>query len=134
MGTKTEILPTPAEVLDNAADIMEEWGLAKNTFLCRDGGVCEEGAVAVSAGWHVHFQKDGHWWWVELNGAATLEKYNFPIPTHEEIMDIRMLFIRSRRFLIEVGGGPRHNDRINNTVEQSVAKLREAAEYARTHS
>lgn len=134
--TTEVILPTVAEVLENAADIMEEWGWTQNQFICLQGKMCEEGAVAVSAGWHFHFQQKetGNWNYIYADSSRhSFEYFGLPVPTSEERRTARDLYTKARLALNAVGGGSTHNDRPDNTFEKSVAKLKEAAEYARAH-
>lgn len=134
--TTEVILPTVAEVLENAADIMEEWGWVQQKFICEQGKMCEEGAVGVSSGWHVHLQaKNGEWTYATLSERFRYidgEKRVIQNELDYEYWKTRDLFNKSISALHNVGGGVQHNDRPGNTFEKSVAKLKEAAEYARS--
>lgn len=137
--SKTEV-PTMAEVtvvdvLENAAQIMEEWGWTHGAFICKEGKMCEEGAVAASAGWHVHLQlRDGFWIRRNYGDLNTL-----PAEYAEKTGEVfswtecnlrQRLWTASFNALRAVGGGASHNDRTGNTPEMSVAKLKQAAALA----
>lgn len=132
---------TPSDVLDGAAEIMEEWGFVKQEFVCMDGKVCEEGAVLAAAGKHVHYLYEVNfqtkWRFLPLYVGSNIPKLD------EEGRIISGVFSgmwrdsddlvanKALAILRDVGGGTTHNDRRGNTFQKSVAKLREAAESAR---
>lgn len=137
--SKTEV-PTMAEVtvvdvLENAAEIMEEWGWTHGEFLCKQGKMCEEGAVAASAGWHVHVQTDDGRW-IRFNYDDLSYSSHKPLKEAGEVYSYDEMLLRNRLWtaslnaLHAVGGGASHNDRTGNTPEMSVAKIKEAAAFA----
>lgn len=130
---------TPADVLEGAAGIMEEWGFVQRDFVCREGKVCEEGAVYAAAGSHVHYQVNGVWTYKSLyvgdrapllDEDGTVASYCGGPRWTKADSNVTYSAVSALR---EVGGGITHNDRSGNTFELSVAKLREAAEHARAH-
>lgn len=105
--------PLASELLDHAASLLEEWGLARFTFMNAKGEMCEEGALRAASGMdrHVFSRKyeqwritDGDWW---------------------------DTFQPAREFLFKAGGGAAHNDAYGRTKEEAAAKLRKAADRAR---
>lgn len=140
--SKTEV-PTMAgvtvvDVLENAADIMEEWGWVHGSFVCHQGKMCEEGAVAASAGWHIHVPTNtGSWRRYNyddlLYSSSSMAEKVGEVYSYDEMVLRSKLWTASFKALRTVGGGASHNDRTGNTPEMSVAKIKEAAAFAAAH-
>src|ERR1700741_3186295 len=109
--------PLPSELLDHAADLIDEWGHARFTYCADSGAMCEEGAVRAASGWDHHIQRENVFtknkYWALVDGT--------PWSSQDAAV----------RYLLSVGGGPNHSDRGPTDKGHAVAKLREAANKAR---
>lgn len=111
------IEPDAADILEHAAKLIEEWGLAKKCYMNRNGSMCEFGALDIASGWKTM---------EEVTPGIYHYKYN--------TADAWSAAVKAEKALNKVDGGPMHSDKQSTTQESAAAKLREAAEYARTHS
>ncbi len=105
----------PSDVLDRAADLMEERGWYRGFFISDDGAVCHLGAIYAAAGRHVHRQSTGGTWFRVIDDRVDEPRR----AVYWDCMAIGEASI------------PAWNDIRCQSKDEAVAKLREAARMAR---
>lgn len=111
----TELIePTAEDILNHAADLLELWGVCKNKSLYHDGRMCESGAVNAAAGAVIHYKVADGWYYKTTWDKAWKNAES------------------AFQCLFDVGGGSMHNDHPHTSSAKAIAKVREAAQLAKT--
>lgn len=115
--TKEEL--KPSDVLEHAANLIDEWGWARKNFVGINGAMCHLGAIRAATGWHVHGFKKGGWRIVDHDLSRAVERLTLAAQEY----DMQALGVTSIT---------RWNDEVCKSKAEAVAKLREAAALARS--
>ena len=110
----------PSDVLDHAATIMEYWGWAQGSFLKPSGAMCHVGAIRAASGYYTHMDSRDGWYISRTDDrcAALMQEATF--------FDAQAINAEMNRSVVV------WNDSICESQEEAIAKLREAAELARS--
>ena len=107
----------PSDVLDHAANLIDEWGWRQFGYLRgADGAMCHLGAIYAASGVHVHHKENGRW---TYSGGRELA--SFPLAQRSEIWDEKAV----------CGPVADWNDHVCQSKDEAVAMLRKAAAMAR---
>ncbi len=113
----------PSDVLDHAANLIDEWGWARSHFVGSKGAMCHLGAINAAAGFHVHEQNGDGTWDFRVRDVAGEGRLAYEAQAYD------------RRVTADPAGYQTitgWNDTACKSKREAVAKLREAAELARS--